>query len=106
MVKEFRELGVVGQVVEPLLAAQHWNYRLARPDRFHQQAPMFPVLRRTDETRPPGHRYRSVGAQGIGKRGQAVAAIAVLAEYAATNQRPHQPLEGAGVRADTVRQLI
>jgi hypothetical protein len=33
-------------------------------------------------------------------------AVAVLAEYAATDQRPHQPLEGVGVRADTVRQLI
>jgi len=40
---------------------------------------MFPVLRRTDETRPPGHRYRCIGAQGIGKRGQAVAAAAVVA---------------------------
>ena len=36
----------------------------------------------------------------------AAAAVAVLAEYAATDQRPHQPLEGVGVRADTVCQLI
>ena len=49
---------------------------------------MFPVLRRTDETRPPGHRYRCIGAQGIGKRGQAVAAVAMLAEYARGRSMP------------------
>jgi len=67
---------------------------------------MFPVLPRTDEPGPPGCGYRRVGAQGLGKRGQVIAAVAVLAEYAATDQCPHQPLEGVGVRADTVCQLI
>ncbi len=41
-----------------------------------------------------------------GERGQIVAAVAVLTEYAAAYQCPHQPPERVSVRADAARQLI
>ena len=64
------------------------------------------MLRRSVEQRRPGHRYRRVGTQGFRESIESVFAVAVSAEHAAADQRPHQALHRIGVRADAARQVV
>ena len=63
-------------------------------------------LRAPDQQRLRGRGDWRVDTQGVGERGQVVAAIFVLAEDAAGDQCPHQPAQRIGIRGDAARQVV
>lgn len=97
VVEDLAQVRLGCDVLERPHAAQSGDDGLAAADRIAQVAPVFAVLRGSDEAGHPGHRYRCIGTQRVAQRIEGIPPVAGPAEDPLAHQGPHQPVGRVGV---------